>query len=243
MSEKWDALLSAQAGRDTPVELSRRSCDPDAPVVTYRSRLFHLEPDGSIIVERPVQAMRDKAFSDGDDIEIVLIDKNERMVATCTIRATFSHKINAAVSVTCYRLSPGRRPQREQRRSFYRVSVAALDLPAVQLVHDNDDGVFQFNARMVNLSGGGLGVSVRDRSEVLHKIKRTRTFNCYARFDSANTLVAPVIVRHISAIGDDGLYLGLQFQVADVNESRILQDRLQHLCTEFQRASLKRRRA
>ncbi|MFN3168735.1 MAG: PilZ domain-containing protein [Phycisphaeraceae bacterium] len=253
--EQWRKMLAGLSGRDAPVELSRRSANDDGPPIVYHSRLFEVEPDGSIIVERPAQAMRDKSFGTGDDIELLLMHNGDRLVATTTIRNTHVRQINKATRVTCYKLSPGRRPQREQRRAFYRVNVAGAALEPVVLRIDpptkteaadsqpKPEEPLEVQGKLVNLSGGGFGVSVSAKRELLNKIKRTRDMHVAVRFDEGHAMDVPVHVAHLGARGDDLLYLGLEVKLDDDNQARAVQDELLHLCARFQRAQLQRRKA
>ena len=242
-------MLKAIEGRDAPVELSRRSAEDDGPPVIYRSRLFEVEEDGSIIVERPAQVIYDKSFGPGDDVELLLMSNGDRLIATTTIRDAHIRQINPTLRVTCYRLSPGRRPQRDQRRAFYRVNVAALPLDPVilKVQQPSDDPEASDTAivkgQLVNLSAGGLGVSVCSKREVLGMLKRTRQLECVARFDDGYALSLPTSVAHLSARGDDLLYLGLKVQIDDEAYARNVEDQLLHLCAQFQRAQLQRRKA
>lgn len=244
-------MLRLLSGRDAPVELSRRSADDDGPPLIYRSRLFEVTADGAIIVERPSQIIHDKTFGPGDDIELLLMHNGERLVATTTILDTHIRQLNPRLRMTCYKLAPGRRPQREQRRAFYRVNVAAVPLEPVVLCvkadpesnSDNKQDPFVVEGQLINLSGGGVGVSVRAKRDVLGVIKRTRSFDCTAHFDDGQKIEAPVRVAHLSVRGDDLLYLGLELDIEDQTQARAIQDQLQHLCTEYQRTQLQRRKA
>lgn len=243
--DQWRAMLSVLAFRDAPVELSRRDAKSDGPPIVYRSRLFEVQPDGSMIVERPSQVVLDKAFSKGDDVELLIMNSGERLVATCTILDTHIRQINPTVRVTCHRLSPGRRPQREQRRAFYRVNVAALPIDPVALEYktEDDDDHLLFPATLVNLSGGGLGVIVRGNRQLLSRIKRVHALHCTARFETGETIHTPVRVAHIEARDEDLLYLGLQIVIDDDPRTHAVEDQLVHLCAMFQRSQLQRRRA
>lgn len=243
MDKQWRGMLRQLEGRDAPVELSRRDADSDAPLISYRTRLFGVRDDGCIIVERPTQGLDEPSFGKGDDIELLLMQNSERLIATCTIRDTFIKQINPRTRVSSFLLSPGRRPQRDQRRSFYRVGVAAIDLPPAVLRAAEGEDPLSFKARIVNISAGGLGVSVRAKHKTLGQIKRTPSLWCEASLTEQDAIAGPVKIRHVSALGDDGLYLGLAFELEDEAEAKRLEDNLSRLCFEFQRRALKRRRA
>lgn len=241
--EQWQKMLETLSGRDAPIELSRRDANEQGPLLVYRSRLFDIDPGGAIIVERPAQAAIDKSFANGDDLELLLMHDGDRLVATCTIRETFIKQINPTTRVTCYRLSPGRRPVRDQRRRFFRVNVAAAGLDPVILESEGKGGMLQAKGQLVNLSGGGLGVSIRASGQLPSQIKRTRRFTCQAQLDSGEALVVPANVVYIAVREQDLLYLGLEIDVEDDSRARAIEDRLLQLCTEFQRQQLQRRRA
>ena len=237
-------MLNRLAERDGSVELSRGVVNDQSAVITYRSRVFNILDDGCIIVETPRQAMLDKSFRVGDDVDLTIMVNNQRMVATCTLHEAFTYEVNRSLKVTCYRLSAGRRPVREQRRSFYRVSVAAMDLKPTKLTCAIDeDQVFECRGKLSNISAGGFGVSIRAARTVLNQIKRSRFFECSAWISDEECIIAPVRVTHINALGEDGLYLGLQFAVMDETEAKQLERHIQQRCTEIQRMQLQRRRA
>lgn len=241
--KEWLAMLGQLAGRDAPVELSRQDANDDGPAMSYRTRLFEVEPDGAIIVERPSQAATDNAFTVGQDIELLLMDDGERLLATCTVREIFVKQINSDTRVSCYRLSPGRRPVRDQRRTFYRVNVAGSPLDPVVLESAGTVKLFKTEGRLVNLSGGGFGVSVRADTTLLRLLKQTRTFICTAYFEDNQMICEPMKVTHLSALGDDLLYLGLHLTIDDEAKLKTVQEQLVHLCNHYQRLQLQRRRA
>lgn len=237
-------MLHDLAARDGAVELSRGVSNHDAVPIIYRSRAFEVMEDGCIIVETPHQAAQDRAFRVGDDIDLTIMVNNERMIATCTLHEAFTYGVNKTLKATCYRLSPGRRPVREQRRSFYRVNVAGMELPPIKLSCEIDDQrTFECQGRLSNISAGGFGVTIRAPRGILNQIKRTRFFNCSAWISEVDQIDAPVRVTYFNLLDDDGLYLGLQFAVVDEIEAMQLEQHIQHRCTEIQRMQLRRRRA
>jgi len=241
--KQWNEMLNELAQRDGSVELSRKDGSSDAPPIVYRSRLFEVTPDGCIILETPKRVVQDKSFGNGDDIELTLMRNNDRLVATCTIKETSIREINAGTRTLCYHLSPGRRPQRDQRRSFFRVNVAACELAPVILKYENEDERVEFKALLVNLSAGGIGVSVRESRKLLNQIKRSRDFGCKAQLGEGIEFNTPMRLEHVKALGDDGLYLGLAFQCEDPAQKQALEDKMLQRCTQFQRQQLQRRRA
>lgn len=243
--EQWNAMLKRLADRDGAVELSRGESNDVTTVITYRSRVFKIQPeDGCIIVETPRQAIYDRAFRIGDDVDLTLMVNHERMVATCTLKEIFSLQVNATLSVTSYRLSPGRRPVRDQRRSFYRVNVAGMELKPTELSSQlEDEQPFDFTGRLVNISASGIGVTIRATRNILNQIKRTRHFHCTTHLNDEESTDAPVRVAYINALGDDGLYLGLRFDFEDEAQAMSHEQYMQHRCTEIQRMQLRRRRA
>lgn len=236
-------MLKRLAQRDGAVELSRGANNDDTAPILYRSRVFEIMEDGCIIVETPKQAVYDRALRVGDDLDLTLMDKSERMVATCTLHETLTYEVNRLLKVTCYRLSSGRRPVREQRRSYFRVNVAAMQLPPTRLRSEIEDDFFECDVRLVNISAGGMGVSIRAKRKILNQIKRTRQFNCNAWLSDDEQIGLPVRVAHINALGDDGLYIGLKFDLEDENQARHNEQMMQQRCTEIQRMQLRRRRA
>lgn len=237
-------MLNRLAARDGSVELSRGVSNDQSALIMYRSRVFKVMQDGCIIVETPRQAVQDKALCVGEDLDLTIMANNERMVATCTLHEVFTYSVNPTLKVTCYRLSPGRRPVREQRRSFFRVSVAAMELKPTKLSCKTDEEqTFECEGRLSNISAKGVGVSIRATRSILNQIKRTRHFDCSAWLGEEHHINVPVHVAHISALGDDGLYLGLQFVIEDEAQAKQLEQRIQQRCTEIQRMQLQRRRA
>lgn len=249
IEDQWRTILTLLAQRDGSVELMKYSNDPDTLSVTYRTRLFDVRSDGSIIVERPGQAVIDKAFANGNEIELMLMHNHERLIATCRILETSVRDINSTTRVVCYRLSPGRRPHQEQRRSFFRVGVAATELEPVRLlkIEETEDGsahkvVLDVQSKLVNLSAGGLGVTVRGNPGLLAQIKRSRDLFCHTIIDNT-PINAPARIAHAASRGEGLLYLGLQFAFEDEAQALAMQNQMQQLCTQFQRQQLQRRRA
>lgn len=232
-------MLTVLAARDSPVELMPR--DEDKPTVSLRCRLFEVSGDGGVVVERPRHMFDADPFRCGDELYLVLTHNNARLVGTCRLLDTHMRQVNASLRLPCYRLSAASRPQVYQRRSFFRVGVAAADLEPADLQSTDPDKPLRFRARLVNLSAGGLGVSIRASRELLNQIKRTRHLHCDAAI-LGQAISAPVGVTYVSPLGDDGLYLGVEFRHEDPTEQRDLQDLMQHLCTQFQRDQLRKRR-
>eukprot|EP00752_Nemacystus_decipiens_P017582 g15755.t1 len=118
-----------------------------------------------------------------------------------------------------------------------------MELKPTVLSCEIDEQVHRFKGRLVNVSAGGMGVSFRAARKVLNQIKRTRRFDCSAWINEDECIKVPVRVAHINALGDDGLYLGLRFDIDDEARASSHEQFMQQKCTEIQRMQLRRRLA
>lgn len=239
---EWKKFLSALAKRDAPVELVKRQPGEDEKRTSYRSRLFCVEKDGSIIVERPDQAVTDNAFIVGRKLDLLLVLNNQRMIGDCELKKVEVRQINKDTRVTCYRLGPAARPCTEQRRGFFRINTAAADLGQITLKPIGQD--HEIKARMNNLGGGGIGVAVRGTPKRLKELREANDFLIEMTVQEDNTelrLCAKLI--HITPLDTTGLYLGLRFVLPEGNDGRELQNKLVQYTTWLQRRQLQKRRA
>jgi len=240
----WTKFLNHLAKRDGGVEIAPRGASADDARKVYKSRLFNVEKDGTIIIERPDQSVLDHAFRIGDTVELLLVVNNQRLLGDCELKKVGARQINKATRVTCFELSPARRVRLDQRRSFFRVNTAAADLGPLKLLAEGQPIENEVEARMVNLGGGGVGVAVRAQRDVLRRLQEHERFRCRMDILSDEEVVdLPVKLVHISPLDTTGLYLGLRFELPEGKEGKALENRLVQYGVWLQRRQLKRRRA
>jgi len=234
--------LSQLSKRDAPVELAKRRQTDEEKKTTYRSRLFCIESDGTIIVERPGQAVVDNAFAVGKKLDLLLVLNNQRMIGACELRGIESRQINQQTKVTCFKLGPAARPTTEQRRGFFRVNTAATDLGPVQLRPIG--GEDSIKSRLVNLGGGGIGVVVRGTRQVLRELREETDFIAELTIhEDGAALELHAKLIHITPLDSTGLYLGLKFVLPEGNDGKDIEKRLVQYATWLQRRQLQKRRA
>lgn len=241
-AKRWQALLAVQSQRNMAGELSIAPADPDHKRVSYRARVFEVMKDGAIIVELPMQALADRAFLVGDDVDLVLMEKDERLAGRCRIREFVKYQFNESTQVTSLLLAPASKTFRDQRRSFYRVNVAGADLELAELIDISNDQHRAFKARPINLSAGGLGVLASAPEAELRKLRNATRVKVNADF-GGESVKAEAVVNYIEARESGRLYIGLQFDPSSEAHAQALEDQMHQLCTNYQRMQLKRRRA
>ncbi|XAM00123.1 PilZ domain-containing protein [Phycisphaeraceae bacterium D3-23] len=240
----WKQFLAHLSKRDGGVELAPRGASADDTRKVYKSRLFEVSKDGEIIVERPDQSVLDHAFRVGDTIELLLVVNNQRMLGDCELREVAAKQINRATRVTCFKLGPAKRIRPDQRRSFFRVNTAGADLGTVSLLAHGKDIEDEVRARMVNLGGGGMGVSIRASRDLLREIQGDTKYRCRLEIQSDNEVIdLDTTLVHLSPLDTTGLYLGLRFELPEGKEGKALESRLVQYGAWLQRQQLKRRRA
>ena len=240
----WDNFLANLAKRDGAVELAPRGVSDDDARKVYRSRLFVVEKDGAIIVERPDASVIDHAFSVGDTLELLLVVNNQRLLGDCILRGVEVRQINTSTRNTCFTLEPAKRVRVDQRRSFFRIQTAASDLSPVKLLAEGEPIENEVATRMVNLGGGGVGVSIRGNRDTLKYLQQHTQFRCRIDIESEKKVVdLDAKLVHISSLDTTGLYLGLHFMIPDDKAGKQLQNQLAQYATWLQRQQLRRRRA
>lgn len=240
----WNKFLAHLAKRDGGVEIAPRGAAENEARKVYKSRLFKVDRDGAIVIERPDRSVIDHAFNIGDTVELLLVVNNQRMLGDCKLLGIEVQQINRATRVTCLRLAPATRVRVNQRRSFFRVNTAAADLGPVVLLAENQPQDSAVSGRMVNLGGGGVGVAVRAGRDVLHHVQQHTRYGCRIEIESDDSvleLMAKLV--HISPLDTTGMYLGLEFELPEGKPGKQIENQIMQYAAWLQRRQLQRRRA
>lgn len=240
----WKQFLAHRVQRDGVVEIAPRGATENETRKVYKSRLFKIEADGAIIVERPDGSVIDHAFSIGDTVELLLVVNNQRMLGDCKLLRIEVQQINRSTRVTCLRLSPAARVRINQRRAFFRVNTAAADLGPVVLRAEKDAPEQAVSGRMVNLGGGGVGVAIRAGRDVLRQVQQQTRYHCRIEVESDDSVLdLTANLVHISPLDTTGLYLGLEFELPGGAAGKQIENQIMQYAAWLQRRQLQRRRA
>jgi c-di-GMP-binding flagellar brake protein YcgR len=211
---------------------------------SYKSRLFHIEPDGAMIAERPDHAVLDAVLAVGDAVEVLIVRSGQRFMGQSKVADVVSRQINEQLRVTCFRLAPAERIRIDQRRAFFRARSATSDHPEIT-VHAADPGrAWSIDGLMVNVGGGGVGVVVRADRKTLRDLEQFQHFTCEF-FVGSDEKPATIAARlaHVATMEHGRIYLGLEFILPADKEGKAEQDRMVQFAAWLQRQSLKKRRA
>lgn len=211
---------------------------------TYKSRLFDIEPDGTMVAERPDAAVLDNVLAVNALLGVLVVHNGQRMMANSRVLEVVSRQINERLRVTCYRLKPATRICIDQRRAFFRARSATSDHAQITLRAADPDAKWDVQGLMVNVGGGGLGVVVHADRTVLRDIQQFGRFDCEFFIGSENQdTVFSARLAHVSTIEHGRIYLGLEFVLPEGKEGKAEQDRMVQFAAWLQRQALKRRRA
>ncbi|MEM1071870.1 MAG: hypothetical protein AAGB48_12575 [Planctomycetota bacterium] len=126
-TENWSESLWQLCARGGPIEISVLA--QGAKSLVWRVRLLQID-DGDLIVEQPVTLRRAVPMQAATPlVGAIAIGQNRWMFLT-SVRATETRFVRGR-DTEVLRLSEPHAVERCQRRSFYRISTVALDLPSV----------------------------------------------------------------------------------------------------------------
>jgi hypothetical protein len=173
----WPHLLRSACQRNAAVDLVPLESLADEPMLiersdnhfeaterpTWRVRMLSLERD-ALIVERPRIAGAPVSIAPGTMVEGVITDGSRRWSFISRVIDQVRQSLNGEQVVAGVRLSIPTRVQESQRRDYYRVSVAGIDLPPVKMsvLHDSDAVLAyqKYNRLIHRLAGRTSGMKV-----------------------------------------------------------------------------------
>ncbi|MEM8758248.1 MAG: hypothetical protein AAGF47_10765 [Planctomycetota bacterium] len=130
-TERWRESLHELRDRNGPIEISVSA--EGGKSLVWRVRLFEID-GGDLIVERPVALRQRVPIRTGTElVGAIAIGQNRWMFLTSVIDET-SYNAGGR-QIESLRLRAPTSVERCQRRSFFRISTAALDLPSTRLAY------------------------------------------------------------------------------------------------------------
>jgi PilZ domain len=253
----WLDIVGVLAIENAPVRISFSDRPVEEGGRYARVRVLGLGTDGGLLIEEPgVRVLGDRP-QPGDKLDILAVRQQTRLVGRCRVIGHEEHALNETVRVAACRVSPPIKAFSGQMREFYRAPVTAgVKVPSVLLTLDpndteamermsraGEDNGKAYKARLVNISGGGVGLAL-----IVDKLL-VRIF----KMDTACTLRAelPVLdepleqscrIVHTQKLENGDLYLGVAFEFEDSIRQLHVEDQLQRLSVWLQRQMLKRER-
>ncbi len=256
-STAWQVAFEAIAKRNTAVSIANADAidqaDSEDDVTYFRVRMLAFDEAG-FVIERPLPGgEHDTSEVVADDTQIVMtaVDNDQRWDVRTQVIGRQRFSLNEQLSVAALRLAWPTDVDKVQRREFFRVPTTGMELSHVELqpagldismsVTGNDETGSSFNAQVVDLSGGGMGmIAPQDTKNVVYHISRYRcTFQLPT---SDGPLKLDARVAHVVARDDKQFEIGLQFEYADEVERRRSVEQIVAFSTWVQRQQLRQQR-
>lgn len=247
----WEETLKELNQRDGALELSGLSHDPAQGVPpVFRVRLLAFGP-GGLIVDRPGHAEEAHYFQPQAVVRLLAVIGQNRWELITTVDSRVKFRMNETTVVPALKLAPPHEVQSVQRREYFRVSTAGVELPGVHLKPllgaidpafvGPSPAVPPFKARLLNIGGGGLGAECpQGPSKLIHYASR---FNCTLDLPSlSKPLVVPATLVHLAPQPQGTCYLGLRFDPQGQVQANQCTDQVCQFTTWLQRQQLQRLR-
>lgn len=196
--------------------------------VSCRCRLLDINDTG-LWLERPSVAYLD-LMRPGTAVTIMAASDDACWILFTQVTDTPLHQLNASVRVPALKVGFPDHVRAGQRRDFFRVSAAGAGIDGVLLIPvlDDEQGTAPadedrpqaFHASLLNVSGGGLGLSVPPRA--VRQIDKFDRYLCRLMLPNlAQPLNIPVrVVRHAEQ-RSGSVYLGLCFELQEKHPEHV----------------------
>lgn len=262
----WPEIVARKVERDGWVELCPVLAeDETGPAPAYRARVLWVDDDASMGVERPPFLGVNRALRVGRPVQVRLTEDGTRLRAESRIAEVRAHQLNARTELIALALDPPTDIRSDQRRAFYRVSTQGLEFAPIEfapvlegtkramtaeqpLSDDDADAAAAMNCRAVegtlmNISGGGLGVSVPATRELLDTLPPSRCYTAELRLpDGQPPLPLTLRLVHVQMHQAGRVYFGMRLEEPDPARREKIEERLVRFATDIERRQLRRQR-
>lgn len=250
----WLDTVSHLAARNGAVQLSlsQKAGGAAASDLVCRVRLLDVEDEGALIIERPAAGDIAAQMTPDQVVSVLAVNDRQRWRGRCKVERSVKFTLNDATTVPAIKLSAALAVESGQRRDSFRVDTSAVDLPLVRLTYApgelNDKPEVTAGesgtivGRMLNLSGGGMGLSVEHVKPIAHKPVSGGRYRCEF---SLPTFATPIVLHarlvHVEPVAG-GTYLGLEFEFTGPEDHRHLRTHIVKFATQLERLHLRRQR-
>lgn len=267
LHKAWSDIVARKCERDGWVEVSAELEEGESgPAPAYRARVLWVEDDRSMGVERPPFVGVHRQLKAERPVLIRLAEDGIRLRAESRITEIRHHRLNAHTELIALALAPPRGIESDQRREFYRVSVQGVELEPIEFTPVRDEAMEQLatekelgdedvdaaatlNCRpvkgtVVNISGGGLGVSVPASRELLDTLPPSRCYTATLPLpDEEAPLRLTLRLVHVQVHQAGRVYFGMRNEEPDPGIRAEIEDRLVKFTKKVERRQLRRQRS
>lgn len=253
----WLDIVAGLAGQNGAVRLSLSDKPVDEGGRSARARVLATEADGVTIIEEPGVRDLGTRLRPGTEVDVLAVRHQTRLVGRCRVDGYVKHALNEATRIDAVRLARPVRVFSGQLRDLFRAPIGAgVDVDPVELWLDPDDETTIaraldvgldpdtiHKARLVNISGGGMGLAILVERAQVPAFCVDTVFTLRAELpmlDKPLDLRSRVVYTETLDNGD--LYLGVAFVFDDDALQKRIEDQLQRLSVWLQRRILKKER-
>lgn len=243
-------MLDAMVKRDGSIEITPVVGDDEGPPPTARVRLL-VRNDKGMVIDRPIGMAFLRHMEKGTRLNALVAEGADRWQFSSTILGAVTYRLNDATEVPAIAITLERNVRSAQRREFFRVTIGNVAVKTVlmtpnnaerkQAATDDVDGIKPFEAKLINIGGGGIGVLTPQRVD--WQLPLIRHYDCTLRLPTRNEpLIVPAEVVRLEAQEDGTSYMGLHFTFATPADRRACEDAICPFTAWHQRQILQRRK-
>ncbi len=253
----WFGIVRSLAAENGAVRVNLTSKPQEEGGLSTRARVLALGADQVTTIEEPGVRDLGTRLRQGDDVDVLAIQRQTRLVGRCRVIAHVRHNLSETVRVDAVQLSPPTKVFSGQLRDFYRVPISAgIEVfPVLLKIDPQDQATLQrarlasldveksHRARLVNISSGGMGLAIVIEKSVHPVFGLDAACDLHAQLP---TLEKPLDLKarivHTDKLDNGDLYLGMSFIFEDPAWQKQVEDQLQRLSVWLQRQMLKKER-
>jgi hypothetical protein len=242
--------IRALAQRDGAVEI-RAERTPDGGVgTTCKTRVLEVIGDGELLVDVPPYPEANEELARGADVSVLAVQGSRRLIGYGRVLGVEKYELAGGQRTRALRISRATAVESAQRRRFFRASAGGAVAHPVELyllnpATDDREPIEPkpLKAWLLNIGGGGVGVTAEHGSTVGPSLRRTTRFLALVKLPGEDQPLQVVLkLVHLQAMHGDTLYLGFEFQFDRTAEQRRVEDQIVRVTTLLQRQQIRRQR-
>jgi len=253
--QTWLEMVGQLAAENASVRINLTSSPVEEGGRITRARVLAMVEDGVSVIEEPGIRDLGNRLHPGDELDILVVKKQTRLVGRCKVKGYTKHALNETTRLDAIEVTPPSKVYSGQLRDFYRAPVGpgiAVDPVQVQ-IDPADTSTWKradqvgldpgkvHKTRLVNISGGGMGLAItieKNMARVFQVGTEVMVHSVLPTLDKPLTLKARIV--HAEKLQNGDIYLGVSFKIDDAMMQKQIEDQLQRLSVWLQRHMLKK---